>query len=150
MSCVLFHMSGVTCQVSGVMCHIFFGQSGGARCWRFCYQRGLPRLVNRPAVAGALLQTASSLIDFKWLTEWSFSSQSSRYHKSLTLRARELDFLENVHPPQYATCHLSLVTCHVSHARCHMLCVTSEVAGVSGGASWWRVCYQWGLPCLVF
>ena len=27
------------------MSHIFFLQSGGASCWRVCYQRGLPRLV---------------------------------------------------------------------------------------------------------
>ena len=35
------------------------GQSGRASQWRVCYQRGLPRLVNRPGVAGAVLHTAS-------------------------------------------------------------------------------------------
>ena len=39
------------------------GQSGGASRWRVCYQRGLPRLVNRPGVAGAVLQSPPSLID---------------------------------------------------------------------------------------
>ena len=41
----------------------FFLQSGEASRWRVCYQRGLPRLViNRPGVAGAVLQTPSLLI----------------------------------------------------------------------------------------
>ena len=39
------------------------GQSGEACRWRVCYQQGLPRLVNRPGVAGAVLQTALSLIN---------------------------------------------------------------------------------------
>ena len=47
------HMLRVTCQVSGVTCHVsqfylFFGgreQSGGTSWWRVCYQPGLPRLV---------------------------------------------------------------------------------------------------------
>ena len=25
----------------------------------------------------------------------------------------------------------------------------SEKIGQSGGASWWRVCYQWGLPHII-
>ena len=44
----MFHVSGVTCQVSGVSCNFiifFFGKSGGASRRRVCYQRGLPRLV---------------------------------------------------------------------------------------------------------
>ena len=50
----LYHVLYVTCQVSGVRCHMsglfsflffFFGQSGGACLWRVCYQRGLPRLI---------------------------------------------------------------------------------------------------------
>ena len=46
----------VTCCVSHVTCHMprfmsqvsqfFFFQSHGASCWRVCYQRGLPYLVN--------------------------------------------------------------------------------------------------------
>ena len=39
------------------------GQSGEATRWRVCYQQGLPRLVNRPGVAGAVLQTPLSLIN---------------------------------------------------------------------------------------
>ena len=33
----------------------FFGLSGEASQGRVCYQRGLPRLVNRPGEAGAVL-----------------------------------------------------------------------------------------------
>ena len=39
-------MTGVMCHVSGVRCHFFFGQSGGASRWRVCYQQGLPRLIS--------------------------------------------------------------------------------------------------------
>ena len=49
MSSVICHMSPVTCHLSQ---HFFYlkkiGQSGGASQWRFCYQRGLPRLVKYP------------------------------------------------------------------------------------------------------
>ena len=53
---------------------------------------------------------------------------------------------------------MSFVTCHLSHVMCHMSCVTCHVSCVmcnfliffffeqNGGASWWRVFYQWGLP----
>ena len=54
----MFHMSGVTCQVSHVRCHMSgvtchmstffffsFRKSGEASLWRVCYQRGLPHLV---------------------------------------------------------------------------------------------------------
>ena len=47
-------------------------------------------IFNRPGVAGAVLQTPSSLIDS--VSESAFSSQSSRYHKSQSRRARELKF----------------------------------------------------------
>ena len=43
-------------------------------------------------------------------------------------------------------CHLSHVTCHVSHVACHMSLFFSSFFF---GASWWRVCYQLGLPRLV-
>ena len=42
------------------------------------------------------------------------------------------------------TCHMSPVTCHLSHVTCH------KKIGQSGEASRWRVCYQRGLPRLVF
>ena len=57
-------------------------------------------------------------------------------------------------PPQ--TCHVSRVTCHMSHVTCHMSHVTCHIflfiffLGQSGEAYWSRVCYQRGLPRLVF
>ena len=51
-------------------------------------------------------------------------------------------------------CQVSCVRCHVSGVTCQMSRVTCQVSGVtfflSGGVSLLRVCYQWGLPRLVF
>ena len=65
-------------------------------------------------------------------------------------------------------CHMSGVICQALCVRCHLSGVRCQVSGVryhvSGvrchmshffvtqnrGASWWRVCYQQGLPHLVF
>ena len=54
------------------------------------------------------------------------------------------------------TCHVSRVTCQVSGVRwqvsfvrwCVLFCLFLILQ--SGGASRWRVCYQRGLPRLVF
>ena len=43
------------------------------------------------------------------------------------------------------TCHMSRVTFHVSHVTF----LSSFFFGQSGEAYWGRVCFQWGLPCLV-
>ena len=45
---------------------------------------------------------------------------------------------------------IKIKRCHVSHVTCHMskgifFCFFQNI-----GASWWMVCYQRGLPCLVF
>ena len=52
-------------------------------------------------------------------------------------------------------CHVSCVTCHLSHVTCHLSHVKiffflSKKIQQSGGASRWRVCYQQGLPRLVY
>ena len=66
-------------------------------------------------------------------------------------------------------CHMSCVMCHVSPVTCHVSPLTCQNynfyifvkkklkknytiknIGQSGGASPWRVCYQRGLPRLVF
>ena len=65
---------------------------------------------------------------------------------SQTVRTRELKFLENVHPTLCVTCHMSRNTCHVSCVMCHK---SHDTFFFIGGASWWRVCYQRGLPHLV-
>ena len=54
-------------------------------------------------------------------------------------------------PPQ--TCHVSCVTCHVSRVTCQLSRVTFFFCfffGQSSAAYWGRVCYQRGLPRLVF
>ena len=59
-------------------------------------------------------------------------------------------------PVSGVTCHLSRVTCHVSHVTCHMSHVKKNIYiyfflnGKSGEASRSRVCYQRGLPRLVW
>ena len=104
-------------------------------------------IFNRPGVAGAVLQTASSLIHSVILFLQTF--KTSLHPKCESLGA---EILRECSPPQ--TCHMSLVTCHVSRVTCHMSCVTchffSSFFGQSGEAYWWRVCYQRGLPRLVF
>ena len=69
--------------------------------------------IKRPGVAEAVLQIPLSLIH--WLNDSSFSSKSSKYHKSQTEWARELTFWEIVQPPQHFTCHMSHATCNMSH-----------------------------------
>ena len=63
---------------------------------------------------------------------------------------------EGLPPP---TCHLlhvmyhvSHVMYHVSHVMCQVSCVTCNMNFFlqCGEASYWRVCYQRDLPCLVF
>ena len=58
----------------------------------------------------------------------------------------------------HVTYHISHITYHMSQVTCHMPHVTSQMSSVSffflfflqsGGASWWSVWYQRGLPCLV-
>ena len=48
--------------------------------------------------------------------------------------------------------HMSRVTCHMSRVTCHMSHITIFFFffGQRGEAYWWRVCYQRGLPRLVF
>ena len=61
----------------------------------------------------------------------------------------------------HVTCQVSPVTCHMSHITCHTSCITCHVphvtyiyiyffSGQNCEASRWMVCYQKGLPCLVF
>ena len=72
------------------------------------------------------------------VSEWSFSSRSSKNHNSQTVRARQLTFWDIVHHPLCVTCHMSCftchlsgVTCHVSHVICHMSNVTCHVPHVT-------------------
>ena len=45
-------------------------------------------------------------------------------------------------------CHVSRVTCHVSRVMCHIF-IFFYMFLQRGEISWWRVCYQRGLPRLV-
>ena len=45
---------------------------------------------------------------------------------------------------------VSRVRCHVSRFTWHLSCIFIFFFWQSGGASWWRVCFQQGLPHLVF
>ena len=90
-------------------------------------------IFNRFGVAGAVLQSPPSLINS--LSRWPFSFKPSKHHYTQTVRARELKFWENVHPP--TTCQL-------------LFFFFLGGGGQSGGAIQLRVCYQWGLPRLVF
>ena len=83
---------------------------------------------------------------------------------SQTIKARELKLRENVRPTPCVMCHVSPVTCHLSRVTCHLSRVTCHLLHIfyififfilqknlqSVGASRWRVCYQRGLPRLVF
>ena len=50
-------------------------------------------------------------------------------------------------------CQVSGIRCPVSGVWCQVsdvtvFCLFSFFSGRSGGLSQWRVCYQWGIPCL--
>ena len=91
-------------------------------------------MFNRP---GAVLQTPLSLIHSvshyfqkepvsqsltQSVTDSSFSSKSSKHFHSQTVRARELNFLENVQHPS---------TPHMSHVKYHTTCVRYPVSRVT-------------------
>ena len=57
----------------------------------------------------------------------------------------------------HVTCHVSPVTCHFfitffydKKRKKKKVVYPTKIIGQSGGASRWRVCYQRGLPRLVF
>ena len=89
---------------------------GGIASGRVCACSLRSRLVNRPGVAGAVLQTPLSLI--KWLSHSSFSLN---IFQPLSIPNRK--FWQNVHPTCHVSsvmCHVSPVTCHPSHVTCHL------------------------------
>ena len=102
-------------------------------CTKSCFYK----LINRPGVAGAVLQASCyPLIN-------SFIKSCITCHIS------------------HVTCHMSRVTCYVSNFMCHISCVMYHLyiyiyiyfclknCGPIGEVSRWRVCYQRGLPRLV-
>ena len=102
-------------------------------------------IINGPGVAGAVLQTPLSFVDSLIrsviLFLKIFKTLSIPNHKNWG------EILRESWTP--TICHMSCVTCHVSHVMCHVSGVKCHFF-LSGGASLGRVCYQQGLPCLVF
>ena len=114
---------------------------------------------NRPGVAGAVLQSAS------WFIHSVSQSVSQPFPPNLQniinrkpeeLGSWNFERMFTPHNMSHVTCRMSRVTCHMWHVTCHMSHVTccifffSSFLELSGEAYWWRVCYQWGLPRLVF
>ena len=103
------------------LCQLRIPFFGGMFGWFFVFWVFLC-VFKRPGVAGAVLQTPLSLTDKlnNWLSQRSFSSRYSQYHKSQTVRARQLKFWENVLTTPCVMCHMSRVMCHVSRVTCHL------------------------------
>ena len=74
-------------------------------------------IINRPGVAGAVLQSASS---FHWVSQpFPHNLQNIINHKPEELGSWNLERMFTLHNMSHVTCHVR-VTCHVSHVRCHM------------------------------
>ena len=115
----------VTCDTEGVVNIVSRFQVPSSNCfevmmfWRFGGKGWVTQsIINRPGVAGAVL--LSPLLLIQSVTDWLFSSKSSKCLPSKTVIARELKFWENVDIPPCFACQLSRVMCHVSHVTCHL------------------------------
>ena len=79
------------------------------------------------------------------------SSANSSTNTKIRKKSEEKKWV--MHHMSGVMCHLSCVMCHLSCVTCHVSCVTCHPflfkKNQSGGASQWRVCYQWGLPRIV-
>ena len=118
--------------------------------WRTYDKSTMIDVFNRPGVAGAILQPPLWLIH-SFIESLSYlSSKSSRHHKSQTVRAKNLTFWEYVHPPPCVTCQMSGTRCQVSGVTCHVSDITFFFFRQIGRACWCMVCYQRGLPRLVY
>ena len=73
------------------------------------------------------------------------TSHMSILNHSQTVTAKDLIFWHQVHHNLWFLCPLSHVYCHLSFVTIFLF-IFLQIAWVSR----WRVCYQWGLPCLVF
>ena len=97
-------------------------------------------IINRPGVAGAVLQTPSLQILFCLAMDlFNPNLVNIIKHKPLKLEIR--NFQRRFTSP---TCRLSHVIRHMSHVMCHMKFKIKKIETI-----WWIVCYQRGLPCLV-
>ena len=118
-------------------------------------------MFNRPGVAGPVLQTASSLINWliQWVTLflqilssirpgcWSWTGVTSVTKEvCICMEAKDLTFWENVPLPPHVTCHVSHVTCHISCVNKLFFFFFFQI----NGASRWRIVFHRGLPRLDF
>ena len=131
------------------------GARGGSRQFQQCPKISWFFFVLIPSLIGVcalgkinptvfvLVIVAHYIQQTNWFIDSSFSSQSSRHHKSQIIRARELKCWEIVNPPLCVTCHMSHVMCHMSSVRwqvsgvkCHsfLVCVDKMVELVGGGS----------------
>ena len=115
--------------------------------------------MNRTGVAGAVLQTLSSLIHsfIHSLTDaFPPDLQKIINPKPLELETWHFERMFTPHHVLHVICHLSYITCHVSPVTSHMSFFQKNTFFLfkknrqSGGTSRWRVCFQRGLPRLVF
>ena len=91
------------------------------------------KIINRPGVARAVLQTASSLID--WLIQSVREPFPPDLQSIITPKPLELEswFFERMFTPHHVShvlCHVSHVMCHLSPVTCHLSCVTCHVSPV--------------------
>ena len=94
-------------------------------------------IINKPGVSSAVLQTPLLLTDSFILL--SLSSKPSKHSYTQTVRATELIFWDNVHPPPFVTRQVSGVRCQVSGVSCQVSGVTCiffyKVVELVGGGS---------------
>ena len=76
---------------------------------------------------------------------------SSKYLHSQNVTAKDLKFERRFTSPQFSRVmsQMSSVTYQLSHVTCHIFLLIFFFFNI-GEASRWRVCYQQGLPRLVF
>ena len=106
------------------------GQRGEACRWRVYYQRWLPCLVNRPGLAGTVLQTPLWFID--WLSHPFPPNLQKSLH--LNLKSKRVEVWRECLPPPRVTYQVSRVRYHVSgvmsqvsRVRCHVVGVTCYI-----------------------
>ena len=107
------------------------GRGRGRREERRGEERGwqdISRFINRPGVAGAVLQSPPLLTDS--FIDWSFSPLIFETLSIKTESARKLNFWENVHPTLSVMCYVSPVTCHMSPVTCHLSYITCHLSTV--------------------
>ena len=83
---------------------------------------------------------------YKQLHNWLIRSVSELVILCENIFKTLAEILRQWSPP--TTCHMSHITCHMSHVSFLFLFII-PFFWQNGGATWWRVCYQKGLPHLV-